>query len=241
MNGQPGWKLCRTAPTGVLISICLAWTCFALPPAAQGQDARPEKPAGQELARARKHFEAGARAYETGKLHIALDHFLKAYRLAPSPELLFNLARVYERMGEAEQGIHHFRRYLQEAKVSAKERRAVEARISALDRTRSRRRAQLTKRAPSSDDLTAEAKRFFDRGLTLYGRGKYEAARRAFTAAQRFTSIPEVYYNLAITSQRLAKEADAIDYYRAYLRGRPDALDKSQIQRRIRRLREAGN
>ena len=55
--------------------------------------------------RARTLFQQGLEHYQAGRLDKALQQLQQAWRLVPSPELAFNVARVYERMGEARQGI----------------------------------------------------------------------------------------------------------------------------------------
>ena len=63
------------------------------------------------------------------------------------------------------------------------------------------------------------------------------AAMQAFTAAQRFAELPEVLYNMAVTAERMGDRRDAADYFREYLRLRPTAPDRGEVERRIRTLR----
>ena len=99
-----------------------------------------------------------------------------------------------------------------------------------------RKRAQTVKAPPSEAQLTAEARRFFRRGVKLYEQGEYAAAIAAFEASQRFTPVPELNYNLGMSAQRLGRKRDAGDYFRAYLRERPKATDRSEVERRITAL-----
>ena len=71
----------------------------------------------------------------------------------------------------------------------------------------------------------------------MYQRRQYQAAMQAFIAAHRFAPLPEVLYNLAVTSEKLDAKRDAIDYYREYLRLRPQSPDRAQIERQITALR----
>jgi tetratricopeptide (TPR) repeat protein len=84
--------------------------------------------------------------------------------------------------------------------------------------------------------MTDEAQRFFERGVAMFRRRRYDAALAAFTAAYRFAPLPEVIYNLAVASERTEHYGDAIDYYREYLRARPDDPDRASIERTIRDL-----
>jgi tetratricopeptide (TPR) repeat protein len=185
---------------------------------------------------ARMHFERGRVAYRQGELKQALTAFARAYELAPSAELEFNLARVYERLGEAEPAIRHYRGYLAGRTVPARERERIDARIRELSALLLRQKAQIKVPPPSSDALTAEARAFFERGLTLFRRGQYRAALAAFSAARKFAALPELAYNLALTSERLGRGPEAADHYRAYLREAKSPEDAERVQTRIKAL-----
>ncbi len=45
------------------------------------------------------HFELGAEAYQQSDFKKALQHFLASNRLVPNPNVVFNIARTYERLG----------------------------------------------------------------------------------------------------------------------------------------------
>lgn len=184
-------------------------------------------------------FAEGVRHYRAGRLDEALTPFLEAWRLVPSPDLAYNVARTYERMGEARRGIQFYRHYLQRAAPDAAEREDVEARIRELEAIAQRQRDQVLTIPPSRSELAEEARTFFERGLTMYRRRRYEAAMAAFTAAYNFARLPEVIYNLAVTAERLGRTRDAIDYYREYARSLPrDSAERALIDRRVRELRE---
>lgn len=187
--------------------------------------------------RARTLFGEGLAAYEAGRLDEAATKLAEAYRLVPTPDLAFNVARIYERMGESEKGVAHFRIYLRDGSPSATERADIERRIAALEALRQRQRDQIFAAPPSTDELTAEARTFFLRGVTMFQGRHYDAAMQAFTAAYSFARLPEVIYNLAITAQKLERTQDAIDYYREFLRARPDDPNRTQIEATVRELR----
>lgn len=189
------------------------------------------------MAKAREHFDQARAAYREGRLKQALADFARAYELAPSPELEFNLARVYERMGEAEPAIRRYRGYLaQSGGVAPDERVQIEERIRALEALLARQQAQVKAPPPSSDALTAEARAFFERGLTLFRRRQYAAALEAFAAARRFVPLPELAYNLALTAERLGRSAEAVDHYRTYLRETKSPEDQASVAARIKAL-----
>lgn len=192
---------------------------------------------GLSVARAKACFETAQQAYAEGKLPAAREGFTCAYELAPSPELAWNLARVYERMGEVSQSIRFYRLYLASTPADARTRKDVEHRVAALEALRQRQSAQVKSELPSEVQLGEEARAFFVRGVKLYRRGRYDAALVAFSAALRLSGAPELRYNLAVTAERLGQLSDALDHYRAYLAARPDADDHAEIQARIDSVR----
>jgi tetratricopeptide (TPR) repeat protein len=182
------------------------------------------------------HFEQGRTAYREGALVRARAELQRANELAPSPELEFNLGRVCERLGEARAAIEHFERYLGQAKVAASERQGIEARIRTLRAQIERQRPDALFTPPSNAALTAEARAFFERGIKLYQQRQYSAALAAFSAARRFTALPELSYNLALCCERLGRNAEAVDHYRAYLREADHPPDAASVQAKIRSL-----
>jgi len=203
----------------------------ALPKPSSPAPASP-RPA-RAITEARACFQEAQVAYIAGDLARALEGFLCAYRAAPSPELHFNLARVYERMGEADSGIQHYEAYLAGAQVLPKERKSIERRIASLRALRERQLAQLEPAKPSAEALGAEARVFYDRGVKLYRAREYPGALAAFSAALQMSSAPELHFNLAVVSERLNRPRDAVDHYRAYLAARPNAADSEQVASRI--------
>jgi tetratricopeptide (TPR) repeat protein len=191
----------------------------------------------RDLADARARFEAGARAYARGELVEALQHFEAAQAIAPSDELCFDIARTLERMGEPERAIAMYERYLAAAAPSAAQRQEIDARIVELKRHQARLAQQAIKGAPSGDALKAEARTFFGRGVKLFRRGQYAAARSAFDAALQFADVPELHFNLALVAERLRQPADALAHYRAYLKASADVADRADVERRIAELR----
>lgn len=80
---------------------------------------------------AQKHYELGDKLYTVGNYRQALVEFEKAYELAPRPELLFNLARCHEVLGDLERAVATYQGYL-DKKPDARNRDTVKARIKNL-------------------------------------------------------------------------------------------------------------
>src|SRR5262245_53584141 len=88
---------------------------LAADPASGGAPAKePPVQAGtaQANAAAQSRFEAGVAAYEDGRYREAVERFKEADRLAPSPLLSFNIAKVYEKMGDNRSALASYRDYL---------------------------------------------------------------------------------------------------------------------------------
>ena len=211
-------------------SLILALSLLLAAPAAAQVD-------GGVVGRAQDLFTQGVAAYDAGRLDEAARLLGEADRLTPSPELAFNIGRVYERMGEAPQAIRYFQRYLHDAHPTDAERADITARIAALQALQTRQHDQIMVAPPSTDDMTAEARTFFLRGVAMFRRHRYDAALAAFTAAYRFAQLPEVIYNLAVASERTSHTQDAIDYYREYLHARPTDPGRATIEHHIEELR----
>lgn len=190
------------------------------------------------VARAEAMFTEGVRAYEEGRLDEAVRAFEQAYEHSRQPELAFNIARVYERMGDPPRAIRWFRRYLdQSPQLGEHERQDIVARIASMEELARRMREQVMTVPPNEDELTQEGRVFFERGVAMFRRRRYDAALAAFTAAYRFAPLPEVVYNIAVASERTNRFQDAIDYYREYLRQRPNGSDHAWVEHHIAELR----
>lgn len=210
----------------VFFVFALAWmtigSAFAEPPPAE---------------RARLLFQEGVRAYEAGRLPEAAEKLVAAHRLTPLPELAFNLGRVFERMGDTEKAIRYFRLYQKTLGSDAPEHAEITRRIADLEALAKRQRDQVFTAPPSEGELMAEARAFFLRGVAMFKRKNFEAALQAFQAAFRFAPLPEVAFNLAVTAERLGRTPEAIEFYREYVRLRPNAPDREAVERNVEAMR----
>jgi tetratricopeptide (TPR) repeat protein len=66
---------------------------------------------GDEKA-ARTHFEAGEKAFKAGDFQAAITSYQAAYDAKPLPGFLFNIAQCHRHMGNHEQAVTFYRRYL---------------------------------------------------------------------------------------------------------------------------------
>ncbi len=102
--------------------------------------ARAAEPSAKQLAAAA--YAAGTESFQNGDFRSALESFEKAYKLDPSPVLLYNLARAYEEMGNGERAIENFQLYLAR-QPDAADRAEVETRIRVT--------LKMLERAPSTE------------------------------------------------------------------------------------------
>ena len=84
-----------------------------------------------KLERARRLYKDGRVAYDRGRYDEAAEKFKLAYDLAGDPNLLFNLALVYDRLGDLERSLEYMRRYRNVA--PDEEHQALDSRIAGLE------------------------------------------------------------------------------------------------------------
>lgn len=90
-----------------------------------------------------------------------------------------------------------------------------------------------------SRHLLSEARKHFDSAQLFYEDGHYELARDEFSIAYQLSRLPDLLYNLAMTSEKLGDRQGAISYLERYLADRPDAEDAQTIRADIAALRSA--
>jgi tetratricopeptide (TPR) repeat protein len=89
--------------------------------------------------------------------------------------------------------------------------------------------------APSADDQE-EARKHYERGMSRYALGEFDAAVTEFKEAYARTEAPGLLFNLAQAS-RLAKQYEqALHFYRSYLRARPRAANRRDVESFILQL-----
>jgi tetratricopeptide (TPR) repeat protein len=88
--------------------------------------------AEDDIAAARTHWQRGTRLYEVGDYREALDEFKAAHVAKPDPAFLYNIAQCHRQLGEAEQAITLYKRFLA-ASPNAPNRAEVERRVVELE------------------------------------------------------------------------------------------------------------
>lgn len=92
-----------------------------------------QKPDADTVAQAREHFEKGSDLFASSDFAGAAAEFRIAYETSPAGAFIFNEAVCYERMKDRTHSAELFRRYL-DGSPQARDRKAIEERISRLER-----------------------------------------------------------------------------------------------------------
>jgi tetratricopeptide (TPR) repeat protein len=85
---------------------------FALVTQVEAPHAYAEQPSVSATQRAKSHFKRGRDLQRARVYDDAIVEYLEAYRLAPRPELLFNVAQCYRLAGVPTQAIEYYLRFL---------------------------------------------------------------------------------------------------------------------------------
>ncbi len=104
-----------------------------------------------QITRAKKEFAAGTSAYQNGDFEAALGHFRQAYELTKSPDLLYNIATVSDRMRHDGEALAAYEGYIK-ARPNSPDREHVEGRIESL-------RAAIRAQQQAEIDAEMEAER----------------------------------------------------------------------------------
>jgi len=106
-------------------------------------DAQASRASRDAIEVAKKEFAAGTQAYAEGDFEQALARFRRAFDLTGSPDLLYNIATVSDRLRLDRQALDAYEGYL-EARPESADREHIESRIDVLrSAIEKRRRAEL--------------------------------------------------------------------------------------------------
>ncbi len=113
-----------------LPALALATGLLAGQAPAPAPAAAPAASTSQEVERI---FAEGAALYKAGKYRAAIEKFEHAYALFPEPNLLYNMARSYEALGEAEQALTKYRVCSTHPRATDELKQKAVAKISVLE------------------------------------------------------------------------------------------------------------
>lgn len=114
-----------------MIRILIA--CVMLLGASHVARADDPPPTKEELAQAKKEFEAGNALYKAGKLAEAVERIKESYRLSHNAFLLYNIGHIFDQLGQSDQVLIYFKKFLTDAPANAPMRPDVQKRVEALE------------------------------------------------------------------------------------------------------------
>ena len=138
MMGNPGCPSARYGNRLLALMSALVLVAVIWPQSAQA-DVRTE---------ARSYFRTGMSLIQQGQIDEGVEQLLAAYDLLPHPNVLYNIARAYEELGEYPAVIEYYRRYLRD-RVDPPDRARIEQHIASLEERQEEARQQ-NQRAPTT-------------------------------------------------------------------------------------------
>jgi tetratricopeptide (TPR) repeat protein len=149
-----------------LLIVLVSFACLV---STSGVVAQSDLSRDAKISAAKKAFAAGTRAYAEGEFETALERFRRAYELTGSPDLLYNIATVSDRMRLDEEALEAYEGYL-EARPDSADREHVASRIEVLRAAiEARRRAEMNAEIEARQAAVEAAARVkAERPLTQY-------------------------------------------------------------------------
>lgn len=93
--------------------------------------------------------------------------------------------------------------------------------------------------APARAADNSEAQRHYTAGMAHYNLREYKEAIKEFEASYRLAPDPVFLFNLAQCHRLIKHDRDALYFYQAYLRARPDADNRVEVEKRVETLKKA--
>jgi tetratricopeptide (TPR) repeat protein len=143
----------------LLLMVCLA---VAVP----SRPAHADDPATRA---ARRHFERGEKLFALGKFDEALEEYQTAFDAKPLPGFLYNIGQCYRNLGDYDQAIFSFKKYLK-LEPEAQNKEAVERLIEDLEEQKARGEGEkFVRKKPGGEDKPVYKKWWFWTGIAVVG------------------------------------------------------------------------
>ncbi|MGE5187229.1 MAG: tetratricopeptide repeat protein, partial [Acidobacteriota bacterium] len=104
---------------------------------------------------AKRHYDRGEKLFALGRFDQALDEYQKAFDAKPLPGFLFNIGQCYRNLGDYDQAIFSFKKYLK-LSPDASNRDKVEKLIGDLEDKKERGEGQKLVRKPAEKERERE-------------------------------------------------------------------------------------
>lgn len=164
---------------------------------------------------ARRYFSRGMAAIDAGQYREGIQLLEKAYEVRPHRNVLFNIARAYVSLGDLDQAIDYFERYLDE---NPPDRAQIQATLKELKER-------------------AELRRLVDRGMSAIQAGRPIEGIALLGRAYEIRPHPNLLFNIGQAYEEADEPEQAMVAYRRYLRTKP--RDAAQVEARVARLEKA--
>jgi hypothetical protein len=92
------------------------------------------RPAHADAGAARAHFDKGRAYFQVDEYRKAIEEFKAAHVEKPDPAFLYNIAECYRHLGEIQEALTFYRRFLSVAPSNDRSRGAVEKRVAELQK-----------------------------------------------------------------------------------------------------------
>ena len=123
---MPMNRSCVRTSIPVIVATCITLALAPDVAFAQSPATTAPEPAGTDVERARVHYDRGIQLYNEENYDAALYEFERAYELAPSYKILYNMARIQRQQNNYAASLLNFRRYLTEGGVNVPDDRKKE-------------------------------------------------------------------------------------------------------------------
>ena len=144
----------------LLLVMCLA---VAVPP----RTAHADDPATRA---ARRHYERGEKLFALGKFDEALEEYQTAFDAKPLPGFLYNIGQCYRNLGDFDQAIFSFKKYLK-LEPEAANKDAVEKLIEDLEEKKAQGESEKFVRKPKQQPKPVYKKWWFWTGIGVVAIG----------------------------------------------------------------------
>jgi tetratricopeptide (TPR) repeat protein len=251
-------------PTTTLVPVLFGVALFQIAllsgnAAADEPDAVPSPlPASAARVRAPGASEEGLAFYQRREYRRAAEKFLQAYALDADPNLLFNIARCYQTLGNTDAAIEKYEAFLASPGADDQGRRRAAEAVRALRQARSSVTpvaARLAAPVSAGDvDLATPSGVPLDRahngrfaafeiaGLALYRSHDYQHAAEKFLSAFALEPDPNLLFNIARCYAALGDAAAAAENYQAFLKSSgTDARDQTRARDALQGLRASAS
>jgi len=111
---------------------CILVALLAAPASIAWADEPP--PTKEDLDAAKKAFKEGDALYRAGKLTEAIEKIKESYRLSKNAMLLYNLGHISDQLGNRQDAISYYKKFLATAPANAPKRADVQKRVETLEK-----------------------------------------------------------------------------------------------------------